>query len=424
VYQMDLGVLQMNRKTLPVLTAFALVGTATVLAGAPATASHNGTTPTAFALSASGYSTRVVGGDVPAGSDRSAYQVIGCTNLAGLHKSNPEVDVNLGEFRISGARTDVATTKKGGTVSSWGRNRIAQVVLADTGAGRVVLEGVSSKSRAWHNGTGFHASTRTSVVAITLDPLVGPDVPLVLPTPGNPLRIPGVAVISVGDRDTTERANGAQANADALRIKFIPTGTVAYLAHSRAEIMSGLARGVYSGSSYATRANALEGTVVSGPTPLLIMPCVGTEFERADIARLTLGNVAIARGLNASQRGVVRDGNPTAFERGKVARTNFLNGTLVVRGVVGKANVTLDGNQASKNTKGTTIAEVRFNGRLINLGSRDSITLGNNVATIEPRVVKRTKYGIEVTALRVTLLQRGVVVNLGHAKVGIRPSGL
>ncbi|MEJ7744948.1 MAG: choice-of-anchor P family protein [Nocardioidaceae bacterium] len=212
-------------------------------------------------------------------------------------------------------------------------------------------------------------------------------------------------MIALGDRDRTVKGNGAQANADALRIKIIPTQTVVFLAHSRAQIQSGLRQGIYSGSSYATRANVLNGAVTSGPTPLLIMPCVGTKFERADVARVNLGGLAIARGLNASQRGVVRNGNPTAFERGKVARANLLNGTIVVRGVVGKANVTLDGNQARKNTKGTTIAEVRFSGRLINLAGRDSIKLGN-VARIEPRVVKRTKFGIEVTALRVTLLRR------------------
>lgn len=421
----------MIRRTLPVLTTFALVGTAAVVAGAPVTAAapssavQLATTPTPFALSASGYSTRVVGGDVPAGSDRSAFQSIGCTNQAGLHKQNTEADVDLGLLRLSAARTDVSTTKRGNTVSSWGRNRIAKVVLGDANdaAGRVVVEGVSSKSRTWHNGTGFHASTRTSIASIVLDPLVGPDVQLPVPTRGNPLRVPGVALIALGDRDTTVRQNGAQANADALRIKLIPTGTVVYVAHSRAQIMSGLARGIYSGSSYATRASLLDGTVTSGPTPLLIMPCTGTKFERRDIARVNLGNLAIARELNASQRGVVRNGNPTAFERGKVTRANILDGTIVVRGVVGKANVTLDGNRARKNIKGTTIAEVRFNGRLINVSGNDAINLGN-VARIEPRMVKRTKYGIEVTALRVTLLKRGAVLNLGHAKVAIRPSGL
>ncbi|MEJ7744947.1 MAG: hypothetical protein WKF73_21880 [Nocardioidaceae bacterium] len=98
----------MIRKTLPVLTTFALVGTAAVVAGAPATAVapsstvQLATTPTPFALSASGYSTRVVGGGVPVGSDRTAYQVIGCTNLAGLHKQNAEAEANLGGLRISG----------------------------------------------------------------------------------------------------------------------------------------------------------------------------------------------------------------------------------------------------------------------------------------------------------------------------------
>lgn len=420
----------MIRRTFPVLTALALVGAAAVTAGAPATAARTSAaqlaaTPTPFALSASGYATRVVGNGVPAGSDRSAFQAIGCTNKAGLRRENHEAASNLGEFNIAAAQTVVATTKRGNTVASWGRNRIAKVVVgnATDAAGRLVLRGVVSKSRTWHDGNGFHASTRTDLGSVVLDPLVGPDQNLPVPTRGNPLRVPGVAVIALGDRDRTVKANGAQANADALRIRLIPSGTVAYIAHSRAQIGSGLANGIYSGLSYATRANLISGGVTSGPTPLIRMPCTGTKFEEASIASANIG-VGNARNLNASQRGVVRNGNATAFERGSVGRVSLLGGRLVVKGVVGKANVTLVGNTARKNVKGTRTASVVFNGREISLSGRDSIRLGNNVARLQPRLVNRTKFGIEVTALRVTLTAERSEVNLGHAQVAIRPSGL
>ncbi len=139
----------MIRRTIPALTALALVGAASVVAGTPATAApapaeRHDTTPTRFALEASGYSSRLEGGAVPASSNRSAFQVIGCTNLAGLHKQNHEAMENLGGLRLSELRTDVRTTKEGKTVSSWGRNRIAKVVLADAGGGaNLVLEGVA-----------------------------------------------------------------------------------------------------------------------------------------------------------------------------------------------------------------------------------------------------------------------------------------
>lgn len=420
----------MIRKTLPVLTTFALVGTAAVVAGAPATAVaapsstvQLATRPTPFALSASGYSSRVVGGGDPASSDRSAYQAIGCTNLAGLRKQNSEASANRGGLTLSAAQTNVSTTKKGNTVSSWGRNRIDRVVIGDGNdvAGRLILRGISSTSRAWHDGNGFHASTSTDIGSIVLDPLVGPDQEIPVPAGGDPVRVPGVAVIAMGDRDRTVNANGAQANADALRIRRTD-GTVSYIAHSRAEIRSGLEQGIYSGSAYATRSSAVDGDVTSGPTPLILMPCVGTKLVKKSIARTNTG-FGVARGLNASQRGVVRNGNPTAFERAQVDRVNLLGGRLVIKGVVGKANVTLDGNTARKNTNGTKLARVFFNGREINLGNHDSIPVGD-VARLQPELVKRTKYGIEVTALRVTLRGDGSELNLGHAKVAIRPSGL
>lgn len=417
----------MIRKTMPALAAFALVGATAVVAGASATAgqyaaSHLGVTPTPYALTASGFASKVVGGGVPAGSDRSAFQVIGCTNKAGLHRSNAEAEVNLGELQISGLRTDVWTTKENSTVSSWGRNRIARVVLAETPAGVLSLEGVRSTSRTWHNGSGFHASTQSEVARIVLNPLVGPDVTFPAPTAGNPVTVNGVAVIALGASNRRADAQGAQATADALRVRILATGTVAYLAHSRATIASGLAQGIYSGNAYATRANVIDGLVTSGPTPLIVMPCTGTKAVEESIvsANLAVGN---AHGLNASQFGGSRNGNPTAFERGEVARVNLLGGRLVVKGVVGKANVTLVGDQARKNVDGTRLASVFFNGRVVDLTGRDSIRLGD-VARLQPRLINRTKYGIEVTALRVTLLRDAVEVNLGHAKVAIRPSGL
>jgi hypothetical protein len=47
------------------------------------------------------------------------------------------------------------------------------------------------------------------------------------------------------------------------------------------------------------------------------------------------------------------------------------------------------------------------------------------VAIPSPNVVSRTRRGISVTALRVTLLDGSLaVVNIAHARVSIAPSGL
>ena len=80
--------------TMALTVGGALIGAASVEASESASALA--TTPTRYACQASGYGSRVVGGDVLAGSDRSAFQVIGCTNKAGLDKTNAELEVDLG----------------------------------------------------------------------------------------------------------------------------------------------------------------------------------------------------------------------------------------------------------------------------------------------------------------------------------------
>jgi hypothetical protein len=47
------------------------------------------------------------------------------------------------------------------------------------------------------------------------------------------------------------------------------------------------------------------------------------------------------------------------------------------------------------------------------------------VARIESNVISRTRRGISVTALRVTLLDGSLaVINIAHARASIAPSGL
>jgi hypothetical protein len=53
-------------------------------------------TPTSFGLEASGYASKVKGGQVPTGSDKIAYGVVSCTNKAGMENANSQADGDLG----------------------------------------------------------------------------------------------------------------------------------------------------------------------------------------------------------------------------------------------------------------------------------------------------------------------------------------
>lgn len=399
-----------------------LVNTAGASAAAGAAADN--VRPTNFALQASGYATRVSGGQVPSGSDRSAFQVIGCTNLAGLDKNNYEAEVDLGLLgTASAAKTRVRTTEGDGVVSAWSRDSIAKVVLVDSATSRLTLKGVSSTSRAFHDRSGFHATTNRSVTEI-FTTVAGVKLNRRIPTAGNPVLIPGIAKISLGPSMKRAGAGGAAASADALRIELLPSGTVVRLAHSRAQIDSGAVSGIFRGSSYASKAQAASGRVTSKMTPYLVMPCQGTDgdVKRRSIAKLNPAGLSLT-GLFTAQLGEQRDNSAEAWERGKVSGLNLGQGDLVVRAIVGQANVHfVKGEGVSTDIKGSTLGRVTTEGSDVTI-PRSGVLRIPRVAKLERNVVTRTPRSITVIALRVTLLDgTGAVVNLGRASVGFTPS--
>lgn len=404
-------------------------------ASAPATLAQRATTPTPYAMQASGYSTRVIGRGIPVDSDRTAFQVIGCTNKAGLSKKNRQAGVDVGGIHVGVATTHVWTTKKNNTVSSWGRNHIASVTLGGATAGSVSIKGIDSLSRAWHNGRGYHASTRATIASITKT-VLGVTVSVPLPTRGNPVNVLGIT-IALGKASRSHSASGASAILDAVRLD-LPTNTTVLLAHSRAKIHGGVKSGLFRGSAYAAKAQAVAGVVKVGKTPFVVMPCQGTggKVIRKDIARVSgLSGLAI-KGLHADQVARQTMRKASGHERGRVARVRLggsnNNRTLVVRGIVGRANLHYTkGHGVNFDTKGSQILSVRLltarGSRLLHFGKDNKIDI-LGLATLKSHIVKKTKTSIQITELRISVLgtgpNAGAEIDLGSAKIGFRKSGL
>ena len=378
-------------------------------------------------LSASGYSTRVVGGGLPAGSDKTAFQVIGCNNRAGLNKTNYEAQVDLSPLGMaSAAKTRVWTTARDGVVSSWSRNYIANVTLGSPTQGRIILEGVTSLSRTYHNSTGFHATTRTNVASVQVAAPGADPKPAALPAPGQKLEIPGLLSLELGNRVKRSGSERAVAAADALRITVLATGTKVTLAHSAARIESGVVSGLFRGSSYGSYINALDGRVISKKTPFHLTPCQGSDgvITGKDVLQVTPDGVVV-RALTARQRSDQSANRAYAWQEGSVARVNIGNGDIVVTGIVGRANLLwARGEGLETRIRGTQIGTLLVNGEARSIPRFDTLTIPG-VARFERDLVDRNQRSIKVVALRITLLDgSGVVLNLGRAHVSFTRSGL
>ncbi|GAA4374144.1 choice-of-anchor P family protein [Nocardioides caricicola] len=373
---------------------------------------------------ASGFGTRVIGGQVPAGSNATAYMVIGCGVRPGIEKENHEAEVELpGLGTVSGIKTRVWTEATARATHTYSRNTTANVVLAQSGLGTLELTAVSSLSHAWKDAQGFHAETTTNVGGLRFVPPVGEPQEFEIPTPGQPIEIPGLAVISLGFSREVTNDHAGIAVADALRIKVIPTDTTVLVAHSNARVYDGVKNGIFRGSSAATRASAADGSITSGPNPHSLMPCQGTDgkLQTKELAGVDLGGQVVVQGLNSSQRGTQLANKSIAMERGEVATVNLGDGALVINAVAGQANVTrtADG-KVTANAKGTTIGSITADGEPQEFPDTGPLEIPG-LAKIEPRVIERTRFGISVVALRITLLDgTGAVIDLGIARAGIR----
>jgi hypothetical protein len=383
---------------------------------------HHGRATT-YAFRGSGYGTKLIGGQVPAGSSTTGFQVIGCTNLAGRDRKNSVAAATLpGLGTASGVRTHVWTSSHDGVVASHSVHRIADLTLAQSQLGSLSVTGITSSATAYHRGTRFHATTATHVGGLTFTPTAGQPQTFPLPTPDQPVTIPGLATVYAGQHTTSHSETGALADAYALRVDVIPTGTSVRVAHSRAGLDSGLVGGVFRGHSAATRVVTAGGDLVrSGPQPLTPIPCQGTygKTHEKSLASLDLGGQLVVRGATASEKGNQRDGRAWGTSRAAVARVALAD-QLVVDGIVGKVSVSRDGHQVTTSREGTRLGSVTVNGEQRRFPKTGVLEIPG-VARLERDVVTRGHNGLSVIGLRITLLDgSGAVVDLAEASLRIR----
>lgn len=384
--------------------------------------------PTPFLVGSAGYSSRVVGGVLPTNSDRTAFAIIGCTNRAGLERTNGKANLELpGGIDLAALKTRAWTTKHGTTVSSYSRQSIGKVTLLDTPLGSLYLDAVVAKTRAWHDSRGFHSTASSDLGGIVLDPVIGDPQRIAIPLPGQSVTIPGLATITLGKGTRTENRHGATATVDAVKLRVIPTNTTVFLAHSTATIKDKVPTALYRGSAFGLKADVAEGVLTSDRTPNIITPCLGTsgKVRSQDIAELDPDASGVhASGLRATtQSGKDARGRNFVTNTARVAGVNLGSG-LHVNVINARAHIHKAGNKFVKSSAGTTLGSITLNGNRITLPANGVLEIPG-VARLETNIVDKTRTSITVTALRVTLLDgRLAVVNVGYARSALVPTGL
>jgi hypothetical protein len=412
-----------------ILSTVAALGLTAGTASASATATSVAAkkSPTPFAFSAVGYGSRVKGGQVPAKSDASAFQSLGCTNLAGIDKRNHTATSSIdGVAAAKNIRTRTWTTSRAGIVASNSLNQIERLHLSQEDVGAVQIERFSSFSQAFHDRTGFHATTETIVGDITYRATDGTTQDLDPPTLSQPVKIPGLLTISLGVTSRRASSTGARASADGLRIHFIPSDTTVVLAHTTAKLTKGVRSGLFGGRAAALETRSDDELLRTGPQPLLKMPCLGTAGEIHDKSTAAAGESSAIGAYEATtrQRGLATKQSANGFEEATISSAVVGGGQLSLSGIVGRVNVSRTKAGLVRDTTGTTIGSIMLGDQAISLPELDGFTIPGLVR-VDTNVTTNLPNGIDVVAVRLTFLDgSGRVTDLGHARLEIRHSGV
>lgn len=387
--------------------------------------------PTRFGLEASGYASKVDGGQVPTGSDKVASSVVACTNEAGIENTNAETAGDFGNgMTFEGASTRAWTTQNDDVVSAWSRHRIDQLTLVGSPAGDVNLTALVSTSRAWHDPTGFHGVSTASLGAIEFVPAVGDPQDFPVPSPGQSVTIPGVAEIGLGAGKSAASADEATSNIDALRVHTLFSDSTIQIGHTAAAISGGVKSALYGGSAYASKLEALDGILTGGRTVPTSVPCVGTDgqWTTNHVDSTDLSGNLLASGLTSRQQSgpTAPGGRPEVTTISRVGLVS-LGGGLEIQSVKGRAHAMETTSGYALDINGTSIGGITYNGEEQEFPDGEKVMEIPGVATFERAIVTRGPRSISVTALRVTLLDGSQAVgtlDLGYAKAALQPSGV
>ncbi|HEV8055727.1 MAG TPA: choice-of-anchor P family protein [Nocardioidaceae bacterium] len=413
------------RRALAILAAGAVSATAMVAVSTP-TASATHSEPlvlTNFALGATGYSTQVSGGDLDVASGPTGFSYVACTRFANKHRENNTLQTNIPDdsnplVQVGATTTRTFTDKKGGEVSANSVNRVTKATIG--GADGLVLEGIKTRAKAFHNGGGYG---KEGVVTFTSVTLAG--VPVSVAAQREVIVVPGVATVKLATNSGKVTDRSAQAQVTAVRIELNASGSTVLIGRATARIDGGAVSGIMSGAVWGSQLRGLGGIANSGRTALQPLPCVGTDgqFLRRNVAGVGIGDITDLGAVESSVRGDQDSSGAYAQGISTIARAGFLERDLVIKGIEARGYVKRrsDGSYV-RNAKGTSTLSITFQGNPVVIAPGETVQVGN-FAKVTTRVVDLIPNGIRVTAVQVQLLSgsgAGSTLDLGNVQLRVR----
>jgi len=400
------------------LTAGGLAATTTSATGADHSADR--ASAKRFNFIASAYGTRVYNkNNSLVDSGRTAWALVACTSKAGKTNKDRLVEAKLpgNQLKIGAITTNAKTRKIKGGVRSTATTRVGDIALRGGPGLSLKIQGLKGISQSSYKGGKYHQKGSVDMLGIKAV-VGGSEIPIPFNpkniSPGQELRIPGLAKLSFLDTNGKANKNMARNSSVALEIKVLAPGPLkgqtvrVGSSHTKLEQIS--KQGTLRGFGQAARADLLDKVVKTGRIGHQPMPCGGTSgnWKRTSLAGVNVPGVIRVGAASGQANGRLKPGKaPLARTRARIAKVK-LGPSLQIGAVMSWARVAKHGKKYRKGS-GVKVVGVKVNGRNwtkpINraIKQQKSITIPG-IAKITPNVVKKHRKTITVTALRIRLL--------------------
>ncbi len=317
---------------------------------------------------------------------------------------------------LGAVETTNKATRPRGARTMTSRARVARGSLFE---GRVTFEGLSSVARVAQTGRGFTTAHRVDLAALAID---GNEVPIGRNVKPATYAVPGLGRLHVNHQKSRAGKRSARALTEVLRLELVD-GTSVRVGRSYAK-MNPQPLGTFRGAAWGSDVTALD-LVGSGRTGLQPMPCRGTNGKLLsnDTAHAGLpGVVRVGATTGTAQTKKVGRRGARATTSANVADVQLGGGRITVDAIRSSSTVVRRGNGSVAKKPFSRVLGLVIDGEAHALPADGRVLEIPGLARIESGLVSRSKRGLEVTALRVTLLgayEHPVVVNLGNSKAAV-----
>ena len=326
---------------------FVLVVAAVSMSATPsqATASHPASATTAsvhYGYQGDAYGTRVnVANTVTSGP--SSLVTLGCTTTAGIHRGNTAASVSLPPLLTTGSVVTTADT----FASPIRTKTSATVQNLNLLSGIVTATEVRSVSSTTKSTAGFGTSaagtsfTALQVARVHIAATVAPNTRINLPGIGHVVL--NEQVRHIGATSASLTVNAVHLIVDQSNALGIPVGTNVIVAHATSALQGPVA-GTLDGNAYGSSVK-LGSVVTSGPSFLVILPCLGTNgvLRVNDGAGISVPGVLVTGTIHDTAQGTIGGSKASGETTSTVQKANLVSGLVRASVIKADAHASTDG---------------------------------------------------------------------------------